>query len=426
MDSGGLFPGCLLRRRLRRVRRDAAFRGSTALVAALLVGLAAAESAGQPAGLFREVTSAAAAIAPGVPTAPDSITLRRRLVAIDFGQLTPPADTATAAAPMGAPSGVLTLNLFDDASFTGLVQSVAPTFSGGHSLSGPLAGVEMGTMTVVVNGDVVAGSVRTPEATYRIRPAGAGLHAVSEVDLSRLPPLGEPIPGRGWEDAERPPLGPDSGFPAPGEPRLAPPVPPAFRATEDAPRAEAQGNIATDRAALEALYDATGGPNWTDNTNWKTDAPLGEWFGVTTATDGRVTDVSLLDNGLAGPIPRELGALSRLRRLFLPDNTLTGPLPTELGSLENLYSLALSANELTRHNPSLGPIASSRRWWQMRKRSGTTNRTARASIHLNVTPWLRIGGGAGYRLIGRGGAYTGQLEGPTSGCISAGRRGRTR
>ena len=74
----------------------------------------------------------------------------------------------------------------------------------------------MGTMTLVVNGDIVAGSVRTPEATYRIRPAGAGgLHTVSEVDLSRLPPLGEPIPRRGWEDEERPPFGPDGGIPAP-------------------------------------------------------------------------------------------------------------------------------------------------------------------------------------------------------------------
>ena len=91
--------------------------------------------------------------------------------------------------------GVLTLHLFDDASFTGLVQSMAPTFSGGYSLSGPLAGVEMGTMTLVVNGEVVAGTVRTPEATYRIRPAGGGLHAVSEVDLSRLPPWASRFPG---------------------------------------------------------------------------------------------------------------------------------------------------------------------------------------------------------------------------------------
>ena len=205
----------------------------------------------------------------------------------------------------------------------------------------------MGTMTLVVNGEIVAGSVRTPEATYRIRPAGAGLHAVSQVDLSRLPPLAEPIPGREWEEEERPPLGPDGGTPAPVEPRLAPPLPDAFRATEDAPRDDAQGSIATDRAALEALYDATDGPNWTDNTNWKTDAPLGEWFGVSTDTDGRVTDVVLRYNGLAGPIPRVLGTLSRLRSLYLPSNALTGPIPAELGRLTNLTDLQLRFNELT-------------------------------------------------------------------------------
>jgi len=274
----------------RPVQPDAAravLGGGAALGGALLVALATGEAVGQPGGLFREAAPAAATAGPDISAVSDSITLRRRLVAIDFRQLTPSADTA-AAVPGGtiaAPSGVLTLNLFDDASFTGLVQSVAPTFSGGYSLSGPLTGVEMGTMTLVVNGDVVAGSVQTPEATYRVQPAGAGLHAVSEVDLSRLPPLGEPIPGRGWEDEARLPFGPDGGSPVPFEPRPAPPVPAAFRGTVDARRADAEGSIATDRAALEALYDATDGPNWTDSTNWRTDAPLGDWFGVTTDTD---------------------------------------------------------------------------------------------------------------------------------------------
>ncbi|MCY4506955.1 MAG: hypothetical protein OXG35_08350, partial [Acidobacteria bacterium] len=354
LNSGGFFQA-VVDGALRRVSCDAgAFRGSTALSAALLVALAAAESAGQPAGLFRQVASAAAAIAPGFPTAPDAITLRRRLVAIDFGQLTPPADTA-AASPRGAaatPSGVLTLNLFDDASFTGLVRSVAPTFSGGYSLSGPLAGVEMGTMTLVVNGEVVAGSVRAPEATYRIRPAGAGLHAVSQVDLSRLPPLGEPISRTAMEEAERPPLGPGGGLSAPVEPRLAPPVPAALRATGDAPRAEAQGSIATDRAALEALYDATDGSNWTDSTNWKTDAPLSEWFGVTTDSAGRVGWLYLPSNALTGALPSELGNLTNLQTLRLDFNDLSGSIPNELGRLVNLRYLSLIYNDLS------GPIPS--------------------------------------------------------------------
>ena len=338
----------------RSVQPDAsrAVRGrrGAALAGALLLALSTGEVAGQPGGLFREVAPTSGGRGRDVSAVSDSITLRRRLVAIDFGQLTLAADTA-AAVPwraQAALSGVLTLNLFDDASFTGLVQSVAPTFSGGYSLTAPLAGVEMGTMTLVVNGDVVAGTVRTPEATYRIRPAGAGLHAVSQVDPSRLPPPGEPIPGRGWEDEERPPLGPDGGLPAPVEPRLAPPVPGTFRATEDAPNADAQGSIATDRAALEALYDATDGPNWTDSTNWKTDAPLGEWFGVRTDTDGRVTEVQLLYNGLAGPLlPHALGTLSRLRIVYLQGNALTGTIPAELGNLTNLRLLYLFDNELT-------------------------------------------------------------------------------
>ena len=345
--------------RPRRAHRGG--RGAV-LAGALLAALAGGEAAGQPGGLFSEGAPAAAVAGRDISAVSDSITLRRRLVAIDLGQLTPPADAA-AADPGGAqaaPSGVLTLNLFDDATFTGLVRSVAPTFSGGYSLSGPLAGVEMGTMTLVVNGGVVAGTVRTPEATYRIRPAGAGLHAVSQVDPSSPPPLGEPIPGRGWEEEERPPFGPDGGPQAPVEPRLAPPVPAAFRGTENAPSADAQGSIATDRAALEALYDATDGPNWTNNTNWKTDAPLDQWYGVT-MHQGRVWGVDLRDNALAGSIPSDLGSLTNVRWLILSSNALTGTIPGALGSLGNLESLSLWRNELTGSIPSdLGSLTNVR------------------------------------------------------------------
>ena len=73
---------------------------------------------------------------------------------------------------------------------------------------------------------------------------------------------------------------------------------PAFAAD-----AVAQGSIESDRAALEALYDATGGPGWRNSTNWKTSAPLDEWYGVTARWPGRVTELSLPNNGLAGSIP---------------------------------------------------------------------------------------------------------------------------
>ena len=41
--------------------------------------------------------------------------------------------------------------------------------------------------------------------------------------------------------------------------------------------AYAQDSVESDRAALVALYNATGGANWTDNTNWLSDEPLSEW-----------------------------------------------------------------------------------------------------------------------------------------------------
>ena len=79
------------------------------------------------------------------------------------------------------------------------------------------------------------------------------------------------------------------------------------------------GNVAaqTDRETLMAVYDATDGPNWHQDTNWGSGRPLGEWHGVTTDQSGRVTQLTLQRNALTGPIPAELGALARLQHISL-------------------------------------------------------------------------------------------------------------
>ena len=87
----------------------------------------------------------------------------------------------------------------------------------------------------------------------------------------------------------------------------------------NAPPAAAQQN--DDKAALEALYD---GANWTNSTNWKTSADLGQWYGVTTNSNGRVTEIRLYQNNLTGTIPTQLSNLSNL--IFL---VLEGDLPFE-------------------------------------------------------------------------------------------------
>ncbi len=113
--------------------------------------------------------------------------------------------------------------------------------------------------------------------------------------------------------------------------------------------ASQQGAL-TQRDVLTALYQSTGGPDWFDSRNWESSRPLGEWHGITVDDDGRVTELRLGSNGLTGPIPPELGNLTRLRDLHLGSNGLTGPIPPELGNLTHLWYLNLGSNGLT------GPI----------------------------------------------------------------------
>ena len=108
---------------------------------------------------------------------------------------------------------------------------------------------------------------------------------------------------------------------------------------------------ASDRAALIALYDATNGKNWKNNTNWKTDKPLSEWYGVSTNESGQVTRLSLYNNDLSGQIPPELGQLENLKGLWLYNNKLSGQIPPELGQLQNLIGLRLWDNDLSGQIP---------------------------------------------------------------------------
>ena len=117
----------------------------------------------------------------------------------------------------------------------------------------------------------------------------------------------------------------------------------------------------SDREALEALYEATGGPAWAHSENWLMDAPVGDWYGVQVDEQGRAVELYLDANGLRGRIPPELGGLAHLQTLFLYRNGLTGPIPHELGNLADLAELSLGENGLTGPIPSeLGNLANLR------------------------------------------------------------------
>ena len=170
------------------------WRPTVTLWLLIVVGLS---GSAQAADLFTPVAEPPPASLPAA-----ELTLRSRVVAMDLGQVQQARaavespgqrvhtrdvsvrrDKSSTAPPPGT---TLTFNLFDDVVVTGIVEQTAPTFSGGYSVAGHLVEEPLGTMTLVVNGEAVAGTVRTLGEVYHIRSVGDGLYAISEVEE---PPL---------------------------------------------------------------------------------------------------------------------------------------------------------------------------------------------------------------------------------------------
>ena len=107
-----------------------------------------------------------------------------------------------------------------------------------------------------------------------------------------------------------------------------------------------------DLQAMIALYNATDGPNWSNNTNWLSGEPLGTWHGIDTDQEGRIWSLWLPENEMSGRLPRELGQLSGLTVINLYNNQLSGDIPSALGELKNLKLLYLGLNRLTGEIPA--------------------------------------------------------------------------
>ena len=117
-------------------------------------------------------------------------------------------------------------------------------------------------------------------------------------------------------------------------------------------------NIGISQAQFDALvdfYNATGGPDWTDNTGW-TSETAAAWFGVT-VTSGNVTEIRLSNNNVTGALnstaSAALGLLPNLTVLDLSDNAMTGVLPPfdMADGFPVLQTLDLSRNQFTGNLP---------------------------------------------------------------------------
>ena len=124
--------------------------------------------------------------------------------------------------------------------------------------------------------------------------------------------------------------------------------------------------LALEREALIAIYNALDGDNWENNENWCSDKPVSEWYGIGVAENGSVSNISLSENNLSGVLPEEIGDLTRLKTLYLGYNHIAGSIPFSLCELENLEYLHLQYNSLTGSIPDKLAdlfIRSSSKYW---------------------------------------------------------------
>ena len=185
-------------------------------------------------------------------------------------------------------------------------------------------------------------------------PAGlAGLSTLERLDFSGNEGLTGPLPGN-WTELSLAYLRMEGT-------QLCAPPDTEFQAWLDEIPAHSITDCTETRPewyVLGLLYNSTNGNDWTNNDNWLSEAPLDQWYGVTTDGDGRVTALDLEDNSLSGELPPRLGDLSGLTSLNLSRNDISGPIPSELGQLARLVSLNLSRNDISGPIPSeLGQLA---------------------------------------------------------------------
>jgi peptidyl-Asp metalloendopeptidase len=88
----------------------------------------------------------------------------------------------------------VTLNLFDDASFTMIVTEVDRHPGAGLAWAGTLDGIDLGFAALAVSDGALAGRVSTGEAVYRIGHASDGAQVIEEVDTAALPRERDAVP----------------------------------------------------------------------------------------------------------------------------------------------------------------------------------------------------------------------------------------
>lgn len=115
--------------------------------------------------------------------------------------------------------------------------------------------------------------------------------------------------------------------------------------------------ISQDSLALLDLYRSAKGENWNNRTNWKSDLPVGQWYGVKVENQ-RVVELQFgQGNNLHDSIPESIGNLTALRILNLNFNYISFVSP-EINRLAMLKVLKLRSNQLAALPDNLSALTS--------------------------------------------------------------------
>ena len=104
------------------------------------------------------------------------------------------------------------------------------------------------------------------------------------------------------------------------------------------------------RPYLEKLYKDANGDNWANNTNWCTDAPVEEWYGVY-CYPGYETyeyEIRLTNNGVVGSI--NLDNCPYIRNIYVEGCNLTNLSLQNCGNLRSLSFVSYSDGDATKIN----------------------------------------------------------------------------
>lgn len=81
--------------------------------------------------------------------------------------------------------------------------------------------------------------------------------------------------------------------------------------------------LTDERSMLIQLYNDTNGPSWTDNTNWCSEKPLGEWYGINNGwmISDHVRIIDLKNNNLSGNI--DIKSMKYLEDIMVTGNDIS-------------------------------------------------------------------------------------------------------